>query len=205
MTVLKAVMAPRDDAVVDGFREIDVYDLPGACTDDVTGIYFTGDVDQQFLVEQRDRLNAFVGRGGRVLINGHVQRIFLDGLTRWRKLEFRTPEDLALTRITDHPVWAGVDPRVLLYNTGRRGSVPFEELERIGVAGFYGRGCYLDLPAGARIVHTVGRTHAPLDYEYPLGNGCVLVHGGNDLLQFASVDRGTTHLRTQIVHWLEAR
>ena len=205
MTVLKAVMAPRDGTVVDGFSEVDVYDLPTACTAEVTGIYLTWDVDQEFLVEQRDFLNSFVVRGGRVVVNGHVQRVFLDGLTRWRKLEYRGPADLALTRVTEHPVWAGTDPKLFLYNTGRRGPVPFAELERIGVAGFYGRGCYLDLPDGARVVHTIGRTRAPIDYEYPLGAGRVLVHGGNDLLQFSSADRGTADLRPQIVRWLDAR
>lgn len=205
MSVLKAVMAPRDGALIDGFREIDVYDLPSACEPEVTGIYFTGDVDQEYLSDNRDVLDAFVARGGRVLINGHVQRIFLTGLTRWRKLEFRNPSDLALSRVNEHPVWAGIDPKALLYNSGRREPVPFEELERIGVAGFYGRGCYLDMPDGAQVVHTLGRTHAPIDYEYRLGRGRVLVHGGNDLLQFAGEHRGTAHLRTQILDWLEGR
>lgn len=205
MTVLKAMMAPRDGSMVDGFREIDVYDLPAACTADVTGIYLTGDVDQEFLTEQRALLGSFAARGGRILVNGHVQRLFLEGLTKWRKLEFRDPQDLALTRVTEHPVWAGIDPKWLLYNTGRREPVPFPELERIGVAGFYGRGYYLDLPVGARIVHTIGRTSAPIDYDYPLGVGRVLVHGGNDLLQFAVAERGTDRLRSQIIRWLAAR
>ncbi|WP_064059906.1 hypothetical protein, partial [Rhodococcus rhodochrous] len=181
MSVLKVMMAPRGGALVDGFREIDVYDLPSVCGPEVTGIYFTGDVDQEYLFDNRDVLDAFVARGGRVLINGHVQRIFLTGLTRWRKLEFRNPSDLALRRVNEHPVWAGIDPKALLYNSGRRGPVPFEELERIGVAGFYGRGCYLDMPDGAQVVHALGRTRAPIDYEYRLGQGRVLVHGGNDL------------------------
>ncbi|WP_459545731.1 hypothetical protein [Nocardia sp. X0981] len=205
MSVLKAVMAPRAGGPVDGFHEIDVYDLPHVCAAEVTGIYLSGDVDQEFLLEQRPLLDSFVLRGGRILINGHVQRVFLDGLTRWRALEFRTPADLALTRVTEHPVWAGTDPKAFLYNTGTRGPVPFAELERIGVAGFYGRGCYPDLPEGARIVHTIGRTRAPIDYEYPLGAGRVLVHGGNDLLQFAHPDRGTGELRARILRWLEAR
>lgn len=205
MSVLKAVMAPRDGALVDGYREVDVYDLPAVCTPDVTGIHLTGDVDQVFLVEQREMLSGFVRAGGRILVNGHVQRVFVDGLTRWRRLDFRSPADLALTRVSEHPVWAGIDPKALLYNSGRSEPVPFDELEAIGVAGFYGRGYYLDLPEGARIVHTVGRTAAPLDYEYPLGAGRVLVHGGNDLLQFAGAQRGTARLRPQILSWLEGR
>lgn len=204
MTVLKAVMAARNGELVDGFRAIDLYDLPEECTGEVTGVYLTGDVDQEYLLEQRPLLDAFVLRGGRVVVNGHVQRLFLEGLTTWRKLEFRDPSDLALTRVTDHPVWAGTDPRSFLYNTGTRGPVPFAVLEQIGVTGFYGRGCYLDLPAGAQVVHTIGRTRAPIDYDYPLGAGRVLVHGGNDLWQFATADRGTDRLRIQLLRWLEA-
>lgn len=198
-------MAPGDGNPAQGFRKIDLYDVPKACTAEVTGIYLAGDLDQEFLLEQRELLNSFVFRGGRILINGHVQRIFLDGLSRWRKLEFRNPADLSLTRVAEHPVWAGTDPRAFLYSTGRAGPVPFGELERIGVAGFYGRGYYLDLPHDARVVHTIGRIHAPIDYEYSLGAGYVLVHGGNDLLQFAGPDRGTARLRPQILRWLEAR
>ncbi|APE35441.1 hypothetical protein BOX37_17470 [Nocardia mangyaensis] len=203
MTVLKALMLPRDGEVVDGCREIDVYDLPTACDSTVTGLYLTGDVDQEYLLDQRPSLDSFVTGGGRIVINGHVQRKFLAGLTTWRTLDFRNPRDLTLTRVTEHPVWAGTDPKSFLYSTGAPGPVPFEELERIGVAGFYGRGWYADLPEGARVVHTLGTTHAPIDYDYPLGAGRVLVHGGNDLLQFASAARGTERLRGQLLRWLE--
>ena len=59
MTVLKAVMAPRDGELVDGFREVDVYDLPGALSDEIGGVYLTGDVDQEFLAEHRDAPAAY--------------------------------------------------------------------------------------------------------------------------------------------------
>lgn len=207
MTVLHAVMAPRDAtaAPVDGLREVDLYDLPQLLDGPVAGIYLADDVDQEFLFDERARLEAFVSGGGRLVINGHVQRIFLDGLTRWRKRDFRSPKDLVLTRINEHPVWDGIDPRALLYSTGRSGPVPFAELEQTGVAGFYGRGCYLGLPDSATVIHGVGRSREPLDYEYRLGAGRVLVHGGNDLLEFAEADRGTTRLRTQLIAWLEGQ
>ncbi|MFW0783627.1 hypothetical protein AAFP35_03825 [Gordonia sp. CPCC 206044] len=205
MTILHAVMAPADAGVVQDMREVDVYDLPASLSDDVTGVHLAGDVDQEFLVEHREALSEFVSHGGRVMVNGHVQRIFLDGLVRWRKLDFRTPADLALTRVGEHPVWAGIDPDALLYNTGMKGIIDLAERERIGVAGFYGRGCYLHLPAETLVVHTIGATAAPLDYEYPLGRGQVLVHGGNDLLQFATADRGTARMRDQLLTWLSGR
>jgi hypothetical protein len=206
MTVLKAVMAPRPSGGVDsgGFREVDVYDLPGACTDDVSGVYLAGDVDQEFLASRRAELGARVRAGLRLVVNGHVQLPFLDGLTRWRRADYRGAADLALTRVADHPVWKGVDPAALLYNT-RPGRYSPAERARIGVAGFYGRGYHLDLPEGATVVHTLGRIGAPIDHVYPLGDGEVLVHAGNDLLQFASADRGTGSLRRNLLAWLEGR
>lgn len=206
MTVLRAVMAERPAAGLEagGFLEVDVYDLFTACTPDVTGVYLTGDVDQEFLAAHRERFDDEVRRGLRVAVNGHVQRPFLTGLGRWRRAEYRGPADLALTRVTDHPVWEGVPPEALLYNT-RPGRYTPEERERIGVAGFYGRGYHLDLPEGATVVHTLGRINAPIDRVYPLGDGEVLVHAGNDLLQFASADRGTESLRTNLLDWLEGR
>lgn len=207
MTVLRAVMAPRppEGKYRDGFLEVDVYDLPGLDLNPVSGIYLNGHMDQVFLAEHPTPLDGFVRAGGRVLVNGHVRRVFLAGLSRWRKLDYRSPADLALTRVTDHPVWRGIDPARLLYNTGERGFVPISTLERIGVAGFYGRGYYLDLPENAQVVHTIGPIAAPLDYDYPLGAGRVLVHGGNDLLAFAGADRGTEALPGQLLDWLAGR
>lgn len=206
MTALKAVMAarPAGGVAAEGLREIDVYDLFSALTPDVTGVYLTGDVDQEFLAAHRERFDDEVRRGLRVAVNGHVQRPFLTGLSRWRRADYRGPADLALTRVTEHPVWEGVPPDALLYST-RPGRYTPEEREQIGVAGFYGRGYYLDLPEGTRVVHTLGRIGGPIDLVYPLGAGEVLVHAGNDLLQFSSDDRGTGALRGNLLDWLEGR
>ena len=206
MSVLRAVMAARPPGGVDagGLLEIDVYELFDACTPEVTGVYLTGDVDQEFLADRRDEFDALVRGGLRVVVNGHVQRPFLSGLSRWRRADYRGPADLALTRVTEHPVWRGVDPAALLYTT-RPGRHSPEERERIGVAGFYGRGYYLDLPEGAEVVHTLGRIAGPVDLVYPLGSGEVLLHAGNDLLQFGSEERGTAVLWSNLLNWLEGR
>lgn len=204
MKVLKAVMAPRPPGGVDvgRFREIDVYDLFDSCTAEVTGVYLAGDVDQEFLADHRGDLDDLVRAGLRVVVNGHVQKPFLTGLTRWRRADYRGPADLALTRVDEHPVWEGVDPAALLYSTPPGHYRP-EERSEVGVAGFYGRGYYLDLPDGATVVHTLGRIDAPIDLVYPLGSGAVLVHAGNDLLSFASDERGTARLRDNLLDWLE--
>lgn len=206
MTILKAVMAPRPAGGVDAgrLREIDVYDLFDSSRPGVTGVYLSGDVDQEFLADHRGEFDDLVRSGLRVVVNGHVQKPFLTGLSRWRRADYRGPADLALTRVNDHPVWAGVDPAALLYNTPP-GRWTAQEREQVGVAGFYGRGYYLDLPAGTTVVHTLGRIGGPIDLVFPLGVGEVLVHAGNDLMSFASGDRGTAALRDNLLDWLEGK
>lgn len=188
-------------------RDVDVYALPDLDLAQLSGIIIAGNVDQLFLFEYRELLSTWVRQGGRMLINGHVQRPFLDGLGTWRRLEFRGPEDLALATVTEHPVWAGVDLRRLLFTLGAgrapaEGLATVEQLATEGVAGFYGRGYLLPLPENARCINGLGPLKAPVDVEYPLGQGMVLVHCGNDLEGFAGPERGSTHLRTQLHAWL---
>lgn len=182
--------------------DLDVYRLAETDLSAVTGLHLAGDVDQLFLSAIQPKLDAFVRGGGRILVNGHVQRPFLTGLSPWRKLTFSGPRDLALTRQSDHPVWRGSDPESFLYSTGEPGRVPRERLREIGVSGFYGRGYLSRLPEGATVVHSIGEVRAPIDVEYSLGEGRVLVHCGNDLGMFISEDRGTEHMRAQLADWL---
>ncbi|AGF72309.1 hypothetical protein [Corynebacterium halotolerans] len=192
------------------FHDVDVYDLEYLDWSGTRGVIITGDVDQLHLLGHRGLLNDFVRHGGRVLINGHVQRPFLESLGTWRRLDYRGPDDLALTRLVDHPVWRGVDLLRLQFTLGA-GRAPEEgladeaQLRSEGVAGFYGRGYLLPLPEGARVINGLGPLRAPIDVEYPLGNGHVLVHCGNDLEHFAAPERGSTHLAEQLHAWLAGR
>ena len=169
--LVKAVMAPtpslaesratgraKGENPEGEFVALDVYRLPESDLSDVTGIALAGDVDQIFLAQHQATLDDFVRGGGRVLVNGHVQRPFLTGLTRWRKLVFERPADLRLTRHADHPVWRGSRTEDFLYSTGEPGPHEWERLEQIGVAGFYGRGYTAAPPADAIVIHTIGPT-----------------------------------------------
>lgn len=190
-------------AVPAEFDAVDVYDLPGEDLASVAGIQFTGAVDQVFLARHRDLWDGFVRGGGRVIVNGHVVKPFLTGLATWRRLVYRGPRDLTITSLAAHQVWAGVDPDDLLFRTGVPGVHTPDELRRIGVAGSYGRGYHLDLPADALPVNGIGPLRAVIDYEYTLGAGRVLVHGGLDLLAMRDPQRSTAVLPRNIVDWLK--
>lgn len=208
--VIRLVGHPVDEPAADDdtlFHPVDVYELERLDWSGISGVIIAGDVDQLHLLEHSRLLSDFVRAGGRVLVNGHVQRPFLDGLGNWRRLDYRGPEDLALTRLAAHPVWRDVDLQRLQFTLGA-GRAPAEgladetQLRGEGIAGFYGRGYLLPLPEEAWVINGLGPLHVPVDVEYPLGGGRVLVHCGNDLEHFASPVRGSAHLLDQLHAWL---
>jgi hypothetical protein len=107
-------------------------------------------------------------RGGRWFFNGHMLRPFMPGLGLYTPLTkpIRRP-DFALTRLNDHPIFAGIDQNSLE--------------ESRGVAGFYGRG-HNALPEGGLAVNGISAALFPIDWEWrrPAG-GRIFSHAGNDL------------------------
>lgn len=174
--------APAEDTPRLAVR--DVYDLDGIDLDAFAGIAVSGACDQRFLAARADRLSAWVRAGGRILVNGHPLERFLEGMPKYRKLDFHTVRDLWLTEMGSHPIWDGVDRRDVLFNTGVPGSHSFEDLERVGVAGFYAHAYLVDLPEDAVVITGIGQGRLPVDVSYPLGAGEVTMHLGNDIMSF---------------------
>lgn len=183
---------------------LDLYDLAEANLSGIHGVSLAMGCDQIFL-SRTPLLTEFVMTGGRVLVNGHVQRPILPGLGRWRRLDFHGPEDLRITQATPHPIWEGVDYDELLFRTGVPGVPTGKQLAKVGVAGFYGRGYHADLPKDTTVLNGIGPHRLPLDILFPLGAGQVLAHAGNDLIGFADAERSTRHLGTRLMDWLEGK
>lgn len=158
----------------------DIYHIDEVDLDEYTGICI-GNVDQRFLAAREERLTGWVKAGGRLLINGHPQTNFVQGLPKFRKLDFHSPRDLWLSELGSHPIWDGIDRKDLLYRTGVPGDHSFAELEEIGVAGFYAHAYFVDLPEGATAITGIGQGQLPVDVAYPLGAGEVILHLGNDI------------------------
>jgi hypothetical protein len=135
----------------------------------------------------RPALERLLDRGGRIFVNGHVARPFVDGLAPF-VLSGRGQVDLAQTVLADHPVFAGVD------------RATFQR--RRGVAGFYGRG-HNPMPAGATALTGVGRDRAPLDWVWrrPAG-GAVFSHAGNDLWGNTEDAATNARLADNVIAWV---
>ncbi|GAA1488210.1 hypothetical protein GCM10009626_09560 [Brachybacterium sacelli] len=177
----------------------DVYDLDRIDLDAYAGLVLASGCDQRFLRRHRQHLSDWVRSGGRLLFSGHALEPFVDGLPKHRKLEFHATSDLWLTEQGSHPIWDGVDRRELLYRTGVPGPHTFEDLQRLGVAGFYARSYLVDLPQDAVVITGIGPGHLPVDVSYPLGAGEVILHTGNDLISYTQpgadlAERALAHL-----------
>ncbi len=181
----------------------DVYDLDGLDLDAFSGIMVSGACDQRFLAARTERLSAWVRAGGRLIANGHPMERFVEGMPKHRKLDFHSTRDLWLTEVQTHPIWSGVDRRDLLLRTGVPGDHSFEELERIGVAGFYAHAYLVDLPEDAVIITGIGQGCLPVDIAYPLGAGEVVMHLGNELVSFAGSGSSTADLEERAMAYLE--
>lgn len=181
----------------------DVYDLDGIDLDAYAGIMVSGACDQRFLAARTDRLSAWVRAGGRILVNGHPLERFVENMPEYRKLDFHTTRDLWLTEMGSHSIWDGVDRRDVLFNTGVPGTHSFEELEHIGVAGFYAHAYLVDLPEGAVVITGIGQGRLPVDVAYPLGTGEVILHLGNDMQAFNRPGTSAADLGERTLTYLE--
>lgn len=186
-------------------QAVDVYDLDHTDLDQFTGVLVDSGCDQRFLSGHSHRLSDWVRAGGRVVANGHPVMSWLDDMPTHRKLDFRTQDDLWLSATGDHPIWAGVDRRELLFRTGVPGRHSFERLQHIGVAGFYAHAYLVDLPIGAVTVTGIGQSRLPVDVVYPLGDGEVVLHIGNDLSSFAVPETTAAGLSDRVIDYLEGR
>ncbi|WP_051461489.1 hypothetical protein [Tomitella biformata] len=171
--------------------QVDLYRLPATDLSEVRGLIISGGADQIFLERHKDLLAAFATAGGRIAVMGHALTDFLPGLGVWRKLAYTGPKDLAITLGDPHPVWEGVNPVDLS--------------TRKGVTGFYARGYVDKIPEDAIITTRIGRHLLPLDYVYPLGEGQVLAHGGNDLTGWKNDPNSSAQLTVQLIDWLVQR
>jgi len=143
-------------------------ELTVADFEDVAGLLTTTHLDQIGFAAFIPALTALLDRGGRWFFNGHMLRLFVPGLGLYTPLTkpIRRP-DFALTRLNDHPIFAGIDQKSLE--------------ESRGVAGFYGRG-HNALPEGGLAVNVIPAALFPIDWEWrrPAG-GRIFSHAGNDL------------------------
>ncbi|WP_428696303.1 hypothetical protein [Stappia sp.] len=176
---------------VDDIDEIEHYALETADLSAYRALLVPAHLDQRFFGTLAGRISAFLDGGGTLVFNGHVAWPMLPEFAPFEVLPQVTLETLEVHRITDHPVFEGVDPRELTY--------------RRGVAGFYARG-HNPPPEGAIALNGLGPERVPCDWLYhrPAG-GRILMHAGNDLWMYAGAADTTARIVPQLCRWAAGR
>ncbi|MGD4056804.1 hypothetical protein QT595_22570, partial [Xanthomonas citri pv. citri] len=130
--------------------------------------------DQRFLAARASQIEDYLVRGGVVVANGHHAYPYLPRMAGFHTIDGYKLSDITVLRLAEHPIWHGIDPHDLTF--------------RRGVSGFYGR-VWHDAPPDALVIHALGHPGLPVDFIYPVGDGRVLFHGGNDLWTFGGEDQ----------------
>lgn len=164
----------------------DLYGLQALDLNKFGALLVSMHVDQRFLASRAEQIAGFLQDGGTVIANGHLAYPFLPGMKGVHALQNYGLKDLAVRRLMDHAIWAGVSENDLTF--------------RRGVAGFYGRAWH-EPPEGATVIHALGIPDRPLDFIYRVGRGRVLFHGGNDLWQYGGSD-SAGRIVPQLLHWM---
>lgn len=185
------IPAPYAAAVAEGrARSVRERDLRAADFAAASGLITTQHLDQIGFLAHSAALQSLLDRGGRWFFNGHMLRRFVDGLDTYRPITKPKRADFALTRLSEHAIFAGIDPASLEENNG--------------VAGFYGRG-HNPLPPGGRPVNGIGPDQLPIDWDWALpSGGRIFSHAGNDLGGMAGQNgsRGTSGVPAErILAW----
>jgi len=169
----------------------DLYDLDGAELEQglapYAAVLLPIHVDQRLLAARRGVLEGFLGRGGTIVINGHIAYPFLDGLTPFVPVERPRVADLEIVAGLSHPVFEGVARRDLTY--------------RRGVAGFYGRG-HNPPPEGAVPLNRLGTGDFIVDWVVRRpGGGRIFMHSGNNIWMYLGERSSAARLVPQLVGW----
>lgn len=179
---LPSVMGFVEDA-----DEVGHYELHETELAPYAALLLPAHLDQRYFGTMTEKISAWLDGGGTLVFNGHVAWPMLPEFSPFVALEQRSLVYLQIHRVTEHPVFEGVDMDDLTY--------------RRGVAGFYARGCNPP-PAGATPLIGVGPERIPCDwvYERPSG-GRILMHAGNDLWMYAGDSTSARRIVPQLMAW----
>ncbi|MEM6761241.1 MAG: hypothetical protein AAF615_00035 [Pseudomonadota bacterium] len=168
-------------------REIDHYTLHECDLSGVRAILLPAHLDQRYLGEIAPVITAFLEGGGRLVFNGHVAWPMLPELMTFVPLASRSLENLAVVRLSPHPVFEGVEAADLTF--------------RRGVAGFYARG-HNPPPSGAVPLTGVGPERVPCDWVLARpGGGEIFCHAGNDLWMYIDDTTTAGRIVPQLIAW----
>jgi hypothetical protein len=147
--------------------QLDCYALDRVDLSGYRGLIIAGMVDQEYLLRQRPRIEAYLASGGVLVFGGHLHRRWLPGCSPFVPLQHPTLAAYRVAEVADHPLFEGLGPDEL---TLRR-----------GVAGFFARGHHPP-PPGAEVLVRLGGGEPATYLDRVSTAGTVLVQATSDPL-----------------------
>lgn len=185
-----AMTAPPFQAAIDAglMKVVREMELTEAHFSEARGLITTTHLDQIGFQRFVPAATAFMDRGGRWIYHGHILRPILPGLGIYRSIENPRRADFDQARLFEHPIFAGIDQKLLETNRG--------------VAGFYGRGANPP-PEGAIVINALGPRQVPVDWVWKRpGGGEFLSHAGNEFWGCGDDPEVKKRLAGRAVQWL---
>ena len=164
------------------------YDFAEADLSPYHVLLITDFADQEFLLEQKAKIEAFLQQGNTVLFCGHLFREWLPGCMPMMPKKITNYKDYFVTVPEHSPIFKGVEPEDMVMTKG--------------VAGFFARGYYF-LPKHAEVclTFTDGKVITYIDRETT--NGTVIVHAGRNLLTYGNRSNSANRITPQTMEVLE--
>jgi hypothetical protein len=166
---------------------IDLYKLPRCDLSRYIGLVVPGLADQEFLLEQRHLIRAWLDAGGVLAFSGQLFRPWLPGGRPFVPTTVRSFRDYAVRIVCSHPVFDGVTDDDLTF--------------RKGVAGFFARGHH-PVPEGAEVLVRLSGGEPVVYIDRVTTAGTMFVHAGNDIFGYADAEGRCARLVPQLLAWM---
>ncbi|UVI28037.1 phosphate starvation-inducible protein PhoH [Paenibacillus spongiae] len=169
-------------------KMLDQYDLPGYDLENANHKILVMDefIDQELMMEQKDKIKAFLDRGNILFFAGHLFRDWIPGASMFVPKTVTSYLDYVVT-IQEHPIFDGVTSEDITYTRG--------------VAGFFCRGHH-PIPEGAEVLLEL-TGGIPITYiDRTSTNGTILLHAGRNLLKSRDTGNSSGRIGEQLYKWL---
>lgn len=168
--------------------DLDQYEISRESLHEFNVLIVTDFIDQEFLNENRDVIEAFLNDGKIVLACTHIFRNWLPGVNPFMPKVIYKHSDYEMQIVKEDSIFRGVDLKELAY--------------RKGVSGFYARG-YHPVTNPQAEVWLAFNDGTPITYaDRTTTKGTIVAHAARDFLTYSTGDNTTQLISKQTLEWL---
>lgn len=179
--------AERNVYTSEYITRIDQYDFENENLDKYDVLLLTDFGDQEYLYENKDKIEKFLNDKKIVIFCGTIFRRILPGQTFFMPKKIKGHKDYMVKSTPNNPIFEGVIAEEMVYKKG--------------VAGFFARGYYYP-PKNAEVLLEFldGKAVTYIDRES--SKGTILVHSGASLFQYKNKENTTHKIEENLRQWI---